>query len=94
MKTLHPKIHGGLLGRRSVPAHVDQMKQHHIGNIDVVVVNLYPSKPPLRNPTARSRKRSRTSTSATPRCSDRRRRTMRTCLWSSIRGTMSGCSMR
>ena len=42
VKTLHPKIHGGLLGRRSVPAHVDQMKQHNIGPIDVVVVNLYP----------------------------------------------------
>lgn len=42
VKTLHPKIHGGLLGRRSLPAHVDQMKQHDIGPIDVVVVNLYP----------------------------------------------------
>ena len=42
VKTLHPKIHGGLLGRRSLPAHVDQMKQHNIGPIDVVVVNLYP----------------------------------------------------
>jgi len=42
VKTLHPKIHGGLLGRRSVPAHVEQMRQHGIGPIDVVVVNLYP----------------------------------------------------
>jgi len=42
VKTLHPKIHGGLLGRRSMPAHVEQMKQHQIGPIDVVVVNLYP----------------------------------------------------
>ena len=42
VKTLHPKIHGGLLGRRSLPAHVEQMKQHQIGPIDVVVVNLYP----------------------------------------------------
>src|SRR5678816_2396789 len=42
VKTLHPKIHGGLLGRRSVPAHVDQMTQHNIGPIDMVVVNLYP----------------------------------------------------
>ncbi len=42
VKTLHPKIHGGLLGRRSVPAHVSQMQQHGIGPIDVVVVNLYP----------------------------------------------------
>lgn len=42
VKTLHPKIHGGLLGRRSVPAHVEQMEQQGIGPIDVVVVNLYP----------------------------------------------------
>src|ERR1043165_4884942 len=42
VKTLHPKIHGGLLGRRSVPAHVEQMAQQGIGPIDVVVVNLYP----------------------------------------------------
>ncbi|MHC9061957.1 bifunctional phosphoribosylaminoimidazolecarboxamide formyltransferase/IMP cyclohydrolase [Nitrospira sp. CMX1] len=42
VKTLHPKIHGGLLGRRSLPAHVEQMAQHGIGPIDVVVVNLYP----------------------------------------------------
>jgi len=42
VKTLHPRIHGGLLGRRSLPAHVEQMKQHNIGPIDLVVVNLYP----------------------------------------------------
>jgi phosphoribosylaminoimidazolecarboxamide formyltransferase / IMP cyclohydrolase len=42
VKTLHPKIHGGLLGRRSVKAHVEQMNQHGIGPIDVVIVNLYP----------------------------------------------------
>ena len=42
VKTLHPKIHGGLLGRRSLPAHVAKMKEHGIENIDLVVVNLYP----------------------------------------------------
>ncbi len=42
VKTLHPKIHGGLLGRRSDPAHLAQMQQHGIGPIDVLVVNLYP----------------------------------------------------
>src|SRR5215467_14418014 len=36
VKTLHPKIHGGLLGRRSLPTHVEQMKQQGIGPIDVV----------------------------------------------------------
>ena len=50
VKTLHPKIHGGLLGRRSVPAHVEQMKQHDIGTIDVVVVNLYPFEATISKP--------------------------------------------
>ncbi|MDH5640909.1 MAG: bifunctional phosphoribosylaminoimidazolecarboxamide formyltransferase/IMP cyclohydrolase [Nitrospira sp.] len=51
VKTLHPKIHGGLLGRRSVPAHVEQMTQHNIGPIDVVVVNLYPFEATIAKPT-------------------------------------------
>lgn len=42
VKTLHPKVHGGLLGRRSNPDHVRQMKQYGIEPIDLVVVNLYP----------------------------------------------------
>jgi phosphoribosylaminoimidazolecarboxamide formyltransferase/IMP cyclohydrolase len=42
VKTLHPKIHGGLLGRRGDPKHVAEMTQHGISPIDVVVVNLYP----------------------------------------------------
>lgn len=42
VKTLHPKVHGGLLGMRSNPAHVAKMKEHGIVNIDMVVVNLYP----------------------------------------------------
>jgi phosphoribosylaminoimidazolecarboxamide formyltransferase / IMP cyclohydrolase len=50
VKTLHPKIHGGLLGRRSVPAHVEQMKQHNIGPIDMVVVNLYPFEATIAKP--------------------------------------------
>jgi phosphoribosylaminoimidazolecarboxamide formyltransferase/IMP cyclohydrolase len=50
VKTLHPKIHGGLLGRRSLPAHVEQMKQQGIGPIDVVVVNLYPFEATIAKP--------------------------------------------
>ncbi|OUI86629.1 phosphoribosylaminoimidazolecarboxamide formyltransferase [Acetobacter sp. DmW_043] len=42
VKTLVPKIHGGILGRRDLPAHVAQMHEHGIGPIDLVVVNLYP----------------------------------------------------
>lgn len=44
VKTLHPKIHGGLLGRRDLATHMDAMKEHDITPIDVVVVNLYPFK--------------------------------------------------
>ncbi|GGH73652.1 bifunctional purine biosynthesis protein PurH [Compostibacillus humi] len=47
VKTLHPFIHGGLLGRRSNPDHVKQMEEHHIAPIDMVVVNLYPFKETL-----------------------------------------------
>ena len=42
IKTLHPKVHGALLGRRSVAAHVAAMQQHGITPIDLVAVNLYP----------------------------------------------------
>jgi phosphoribosylaminoimidazolecarboxamide formyltransferase/IMP cyclohydrolase len=41
VKTLHPKIHGGILGRRDLPAHTEQMARHGIQPIDLVVVNLY-----------------------------------------------------
>jgi phosphoribosylaminoimidazolecarboxamide formyltransferase/IMP cyclohydrolase len=41
IKTLHPKVHGGLLGMRDNPEHVKVMKTHGILNIDLVVVNLY-----------------------------------------------------
>jgi phosphoribosylaminoimidazolecarboxamide formyltransferase / IMP cyclohydrolase len=42
VKTLHPKVHGGLLGMRGNPEHVATMKEHGIEPIDMVVVNLYP----------------------------------------------------
>ncbi len=41
VKTLHPKVHGGLLGLRDNPDHVNMMKIHGITPIDMVVVNLY-----------------------------------------------------
>lgn len=44
VKTLHPLIHGGLLGRRDLQTHMDAMAEHGITPIDVVVVNLYPFK--------------------------------------------------
>jgi phosphoribosylaminoimidazolecarboxamide formyltransferase/IMP cyclohydrolase len=42
VKTLHPKVHGGLLGRRDNPGDVAAMKQHGIVPIDLAAVNLYP----------------------------------------------------
>jgi len=42
VKTLHPKVHGGLLAVRDDPAHAAAMADHGIGAIDLVVVNLYP----------------------------------------------------
>ncbi|NIQ38914.1 MAG: hypothetical protein GTN81_10040 [Proteobacteria bacterium] len=42
VKTLHPKIHGGLLGRRENPRDVKEMETHGIAPIDMIVVNLYP----------------------------------------------------
>ena len=42
VKTLHPKIHGGILGRRDLDSHVQAMQQRDIPPIDLVVVNLYP----------------------------------------------------
>jgi len=42
LKTLHPKVHGGILARRDRPDHVRAMAEHGIAPIDMVVVNLYP----------------------------------------------------
>ena len=42
VKTLVPQVHGGILGRRDLPAHVRQMEEHQIAPIDLVAVNLYP----------------------------------------------------
>ena len=41
LKTLHPKIHGGILGQRNKAEHIKQMEEHGILPIDMVVVNLY-----------------------------------------------------
>jgi phosphoribosylaminoimidazolecarboxamide formyltransferase/IMP cyclohydrolase len=42
LKTLHPKVHGGILARRDQPAHMDALQKAAIPAIDIVVVNLYP----------------------------------------------------
>lgn len=50
VKTLHPKIHGGLLGQRENPEHVKTMAKHGIEAIDMVVVNLYPFEATVTEP--------------------------------------------
>jgi phosphoribosylaminoimidazolecarboxamide formyltransferase/IMP cyclohydrolase len=50
VKTLHPRIHGGLLARRDNPSHLAQMKQHGLEPIDLVAVNLYPFEATVANP--------------------------------------------
>lgn len=42
VKTLHPKVHGGILARRDLPEHMAALEQHNIPTIDLLVVNLYP----------------------------------------------------
>src|SRR3569832_2130673 len=50
VKTLHPKVHGGLLARRDVPAHMQALKDHGIATIDLLVVNLYPFEQTVAKP--------------------------------------------
>jgi len=52
VKTLHPKIHGGILGRRDLDEHVAKMEEHGIGNIDLVCVNLYPFAATIAKPSS------------------------------------------
>jgi phosphoribosylaminoimidazolecarboxamide formyltransferase/IMP cyclohydrolase len=50
VKTLHPKIHGGLLARRDLPEHVAALQRHGIATIDLLVVNLYPFEATVAKP--------------------------------------------
>ena len=50
VKTLHPVVHGGLLARRDVPAHMEALKAYGIGTIDLLVVNLYPFEATVAKP--------------------------------------------
>ncbi|NEO98822.1 MAG: bifunctional phosphoribosylaminoimidazolecarboxamide formyltransferase/IMP cyclohydrolase [Symploca sp. SIO2E9] len=52
VKTLHPRIHGGILGRRDLPQDLSEMEQHQIRPIDLVVVNLYPFEQTISRPDA------------------------------------------
>ncbi|MCP5266547.1 MAG: bifunctional phosphoribosylaminoimidazolecarboxamide formyltransferase/IMP cyclohydrolase [Burkholderiaceae bacterium] len=50
VKTLHPKVHGGLLARRDLPEHMSALAAHGIGRIDLLVVNLYPFRETVAQP--------------------------------------------
>lgn len=50
VKTLHPMIHGGLLARRDLPAHMASLAEHGIATIDLLVVNLYPFEATVAKP--------------------------------------------
>jgi phosphoribosylaminoimidazolecarboxamide formyltransferase/IMP cyclohydrolase len=50
VKTLHPKVHGGLLARRDLPEHMAALKRHNIATIDLLVVNLYPFEATVAKP--------------------------------------------
>jgi len=51
VKTLHPGIFGGILGRRDLPQDIEEMKQYHIPEIDLVIVDLYPFEETLKSTT-------------------------------------------
>ncbi len=50
VKTLHPKVHGGLLARRDMPEHMAALQAHGIATIDILVVNLYPFEATVAKP--------------------------------------------
>ena len=50
VKTLHPKVHGGLLARRDLPEHMAALQAHGIDTIDILVVNLYPFEATVARP--------------------------------------------
>src|ERR1700743_531663 len=50
VKTLHPKVHGGLLYVRTDPVHQEQLAKNNIQQIDLVAVNLYPFEQTIRKP--------------------------------------------
>ena len=50
VKTLHPKVHGGLLARRDTPEHMAALRAHGIDTIDLLIVNLYPFEATVAKP--------------------------------------------
>jgi len=50
VKTLHPAVHGGILAKRNLPAHLAELEKNKIGLIDLVAVNLYPFRETVAKP--------------------------------------------
>ena len=50
VKTLHPKIYGGILAQKDNPKHIETLKENSIPQIDLVIVNLYPFESTINNP--------------------------------------------
>jgi len=50
VKTLHPKIHGGILAQKDNPKHIETLEKNNIPQIDLVIVNLYPFEEAIANP--------------------------------------------
>jgi len=50
VKTLHPKVHGGILARRDIPEHMETLKENGIQTIELVCVNLYPFRQTIAKP--------------------------------------------
>ena len=57
VKTLHPVVHAGILARRDLESHVEELSEHGIDGIDVVVGNLYPFVETVRKPGVSARRR-------------------------------------
>ena len=67
VKTLHPAVHGALLGIRANPTHAEAMRTHKIRPIDLIVVNLYPFEETVARGAELRRTASKISTSAVRR---------------------------
>jgi len=81
VKTLHPKVHGGLLHKRDDEEHLKQAKEHDIPPIDLVVVNLYPFEETVAKEDVPSRKPLRILISVAPPCCAARQKTTSQSPW-------------
>jgi len=77
VKTLHPKVHGGLLYIRGNAGHEEAARQHGIAPIDLVVVNLYPFEQTVAKPNVALHEAIENIDIGGPPCSEARPKTMR-----------------